>query len=471
MTDERRSRLGDVVGLSRRQVLASVGAIGVAGAFTGAGTYALLNGGRSFSGTIQTGGVGIGVELECDGNDCSVTDDGRFSFAFDGIEPGDRGSVRIELRAEENPARLWLATDCPPTHDPLGESIRVWIQPRNWSGVGQIPESGTWTLSELKRELRRGIRLGEGCLDPSDRRGLELTLRWSFDYEAPEALAGETTGLTLQLHADQCRHVSEEEALNPFADRAPCPDACAPCTSRLSEVTMEYVGSTPADVAAFVPGGNDEAAEQLFPTGVTDSTAARLSPGEQFTFAVPTAGQPETALYVDGGKNAQLHTSCSDPVAPGIRVGDFRLVAAKNADGVALCRDLECVDCERGADVGGLLVRYGGDEGAAVRAYDRKQGGQGQNSGLQGLLFDGELSAGDEFFLEASSLEGNSKSGAAFGDVLHLVVDGDEREVGVRCDPGPLAALETDEPDDDGTAFEVVAAYDPFGFPFCGGAE
>ena len=470
MTDERRSATGRLSGLSRRQILASVGAIGVAGAFSGAGTHALLTGEQRVSGSLETGGVGVGVELDCEGSSCSVSPDGRLAFGFDGIEPGDDGSVTIELRAEENPARLWLATDCPPSYDPLGESLRVWIQPRNWGGVTQIPERGTWTLSQLKRELHDGLRIGEGCLDPADRRAITLVLRWWFPYEETESLAGETTDLTVRLHADQCRHVPEESARNPFADRAPCPDACEPCTSRLSELTMEYVGTTAAQVAVYVPSGNVEAAEQLYPTDGSDSI--ELSPGGLFTVPLPASGQPEAAFYVDGEKNAQLHTSCSDPIAPGIRVGDFSLVGARNADGVQLCHDLECVDCTHSSDVGGLLVRYTGEE-TEVRAYYRKQGGQGPESGLQGLLFEGRLAADDEFFLEASSLEGSSSSASAFEKTLHLLVDGDEREVEIRCDPGPLTVVGSDEPDsanaDDRGDFQVLAAHDPFGFPFCGG--
>ncbi|MEF8779567.1 MAG: hypothetical protein V5A46_02655 [Haloferacaceae archaeon] len=468
MTDERRSDAGRFAGLSRRQILASVGAIGVAGTFTGAGTYALLESRRSYSGTVQTGGVGIGVELDCESDDtaCSASDDGRLSFAFDGIEPGDRGWIDVALRAEENPARLWLATVCAPAYDPLGESIRVWIQPTHWDGVTQVPETGTWTLPELKRELHRGIRLGEGCLSPSDRRPLAFRLHWSFDYEADASLAGETTDLTLQVHADQCRHVPEEAAIDPFADREPCPEVCAPCTSRLSEVTMEYLGTRTAEVAVFAPGGSVEAAERLFPTDGSGSVG--LSPGARFAFDATAAGRPEAAFYVDGEKNGQLHTSCSDPIAPGIRVGDFRLVAAKNGDGVALCDDLECAECEADGDVGGLLVRYSRDV-ADVRAYYRKQGGQGPNSGLQGLLFEGRLSEGDVFFLEASSREGSSTSGSSFENTLYLAVDGDEREVEVQCDPGLLTVVGSDDPDGLGHDFEVVAAYDPFGFPFCGG--
>ena len=468
MTDERRSEAGRLAGLSRRQILASVGAIGVAGAFTGAGTHALLTGEQRVSGTLETGGVGIGVELDCEGNYCSVTPDGRLSFGFDGIEPGDTGSVTIKLRTEENPARLWLATDCPPSYDALGETLRVWIQPRNWNGVSQIPERGTWTLSQLKRELHDGIRVGEGCLDPSDHRAIELVLRWSFPYEDTESLAGGTTNLAFQLHADQCRHVPEESARNPFADRAPCPDACEPCTSRLSEITMEYVGTASAQVAVYVPSGNVEAVEQLYPTDGSESIG--LSPSGTFTVLLPTSGQPEAAFYVDGEKNGQLHTSCSDPIAPGIRVGDFRLAGARNADGVALCHGLECVDCADGNDVGGLLVQYTGEE-ADVRAYYRKQGGQGPNSGLQGPLFEGRLSEGNKFFLEASSRDGSSSSGSTFENTLSLLVDDGEREVEVRCDPGPLAVVEPGnpgDPEDDASDFELLAAHDPFGFPFCG---
>ncbi|WP_255151898.1 DUF7467 domain-containing protein [Halorarius halobius] len=66
---------------------------------------------------------------------------------------------------------------------------------------------------------------------------------------------------------------------------------------------------------------------------------AVVAPGETFT-VTPAAGDrfhPNIGLYVDHGRHATLHTSCSQPLYVGQPVGEFVIVAASDADGRPLC--------------------------------------------------------------------------------------------------------------------------------------
>lgn len=46
---------------------------------------------------------------------------------------------------------------------------------------------------------------------------------------------------------------------------------------------------------------------------------------------------PDIVVYVDGQLNAQFHTSCSVPVGPGTRSGDFVVLAGTSRNAGLLC--------------------------------------------------------------------------------------------------------------------------------------
>ncbi|MCP3935903.1 MAG: hypothetical protein GY708_11080, partial [Actinomycetia bacterium] len=45
----------------------------------------------------------------------------------------------------------------------------------------------------------------------------------------------------------------------------------------------------------------------------------------------------EITIHVDGVENARIHTSCSEPVGPGLAAGDFVVEAGASRDGGELC--------------------------------------------------------------------------------------------------------------------------------------
>ncbi len=65
-----------------------------------------------------------------------------------------------------------------------------------------------------------------------------------------------------------------------------------------------------------------------------------VSPGGTFTFVGTwkkgTLGT-EIRIYVDGNLNAKIHTSCSQPVGPGLVRGDFEVVEAYSRNGGLIC--------------------------------------------------------------------------------------------------------------------------------------
>ncbi len=104
---------------------------------------------------------------------------------------------------------------------------------------------------------------------------------------------------------------------------------CGPCRGKVTTLTLQYNGSA----AAFV---------EVVQKRSTTVFAATVLPGGQFTFSGAdrhgTLGT-EISVYVDGALHVKIHTSCSQPIGPGLVFGDFLVIAGASRDGGALCPD------------------------------------------------------------------------------------------------------------------------------------
>jgi len=93
-----------------------------------------------------------------------------------------------------------------------------------------------------------------------------------------------------------------------------------------------------------------------------------LSPGDQFTFVGTDRGTfgTEIKIYVDGNENAKIHTSCSQPIGPGLVKGDFQVIEGYSKDNGKLCPipppPPPGSDWCDGAKAKALLVEYTGQD-------------------------------------------------------------------------------------------------------------
>ncbi len=64
-----------------------------------------------------------------------------------------------------------------------------------------------------------------------------------------------------------------------------------------------------------------------------------MQPGESFSFVGHGGGDlsREITIWVDGVESTRIHTSCSEPVGPGLLSGDFLVEAGASRDGGTLC--------------------------------------------------------------------------------------------------------------------------------------
>ncbi len=109
------------------------------------------------------------------------------------------------------------------------------------------------------------------------------------------------------------------------------PEPCAVCKGGTVELTFQYLGFNSARVTVY-DDTSPKADKILF-----DST---LNPGDQFTIT-PRPGQAklnnDITIYVNGVFNAKVHTSCSQPIGPGLISGDFEIVNARSKDSGLMC--------------------------------------------------------------------------------------------------------------------------------------
>lgn len=340
---------GGPSGLTRRRLLAGLGGVGAIGMASGAGTFAHFSDAEAFAdNAFGAGDVDIDVWLDASCRGCVVNDDGRVRFGFDDIDRGDDGHTVLSVDVQTNPSRLWLGTQCLPVPDPLGDAIEATLT------VGGFSQSGS--LSDLRRQFAGGLRLddldGDACLDPTSG-PLEIVLDWRLPTGTPDSVAESETSFDIQLYAEQCRHVSEDEAVgsNPFAAFAPCdePPACVVCDDdnggesvNLQTLTFRYEGTDSAHLEIVSTKGNTSGV--LF--------AGDVQPADEFTIdgedvERPGQGQdrlgPEIRIDQDDGEEqTDVHVSCSKPLAVGMTFGDggkYVILEGITTDGRQICAE------------------------------------------------------------------------------------------------------------------------------------
>jgi|GEM_PF-2152560 len=227
-------------------------------------------------------------------------------------------------------------------------------------------------------------------------------------------------------------------------------EECEECDGKVTTLTLRYNGTETAQVTIDAKRGPST-------DGVFD---ASLDPGEEFTIVGPPTGNggfagtlgTEIKIYVDGELHTTIHTSCSQPIGPGLVSGDFEVVSGESKNGGLLCPlgggEPECGDgtldpgeeCDDGNNEDGdgcsadcrtegddceecdgkvtmLTLRYNGAETAHV-TIDAKRGPSTD------AVFDGELNPGEEFSIVGPP-SGNSGFDGTLGTEIQIYVDGE----------------------------------------------
>lgn len=104
-------------------------------------------------------------------------------------------------------------------------------------------------------------------------------------------------------------------------------EPCGACEGKVTQLTLRYNGTAGAKIKVVQKRG-----EAVFESYV--------AAGSQFTFVGTdkngTLGT-EVSVFVNGLLNTKIHTSCSQPIGPGLICGDFEVIGGYSREGGALC--------------------------------------------------------------------------------------------------------------------------------------
>ena len=254
--------------LSRRRVLAALAAAGGTGALAGTGTAAMFRDAERTRASITAGAVDLVVEYDlltgpgADGPDSSGTVDGpSVTLPVDSLGPDDdAGSMLLTFALPQggdtvnNPAALWLATDCPvPEATGLGETLRVTVSYADCESGTSGSRIVSGPLRAVADDLRDGRRIdGDPTTAEPDCLVDEVCLL--VEYELAGYVGTETVAFPLWFAAVQCRNTTPE---NPFAtrDTAPCPpgDPCT-CCRTLGKLELDSGTQDGIDDSYVAPG-------------------------------------------------------------------------------------------------------------------------------------------------------------------------------------------------------------------------
>lgn len=286
-------------GLSRRRVLAALGAVGAGGLAGGYGTAAYQSDREGATGSTLRAGA-LDVQLTCESSGCTF-DDGGIALSLDDVSPGDAGEESFTLALAGNPGWVWVAAACP--EPGLAEAIRVTVT-LDPACDGTDVDEISGRLSDVLRRLAAGRAIGTGCLAPET--PVCVTVAWEFPVEpGVHRYAGSSVDFAIRFHAVQCRHTGETRPELTFEtcvdDRtdgglsyvevwtcgAPAPDCACERLGKL-ELSTAYAEGCPALATAGIsenriePGlydlpADDDCADTGFDVRVT---ATREADGE-----------------------------------------------------------------------------------------------------------------------------------------------------------------------------------------------
>jgi hypothetical protein len=216
---------------------------------------------------------------------------------------------------------------------------RVWLD-QNENGIQDVGEAGfpnvTVNLYDCAEQFiatmvtdGNGFYLFQG-LEPEVSYFVEFILPTGYDFTLPDqglddafdSDANPVTGRTV------CTLLSEDEVdLTWDAGLVEVPQ-CGPCEGKVTQLTIQYNGNKPnAHIVV----------KQKFGIVAFDGI---VQPGGQFTFYGQdrhgTLG-PEIYFYVNGCYKAKIHTSCSQPIYPGLTAGPFTIIEGYSRFGGLLC--------------------------------------------------------------------------------------------------------------------------------------
>jgi hypothetical protein len=264
---DRRDTTGTNAGLSRRAVLSGMGAVGVAGALGGVGTFAFVRDTERAGARVEAGVLDLELCWTED-EDCETGSD-LVTVPISVAEVGDGGSATIRYQLPDdgrnNPGYVWFRTSCPVDACGLERAVEARLyRDDDCDGEfdrGELVEEGR--LCDVLKRLNDGVLLdGDGATDGDQPLAPGETRCFGIEWELVDPLCGEDElEVSFQFRAEQARHTTEP--VSPW-EGAVCDvdcddtDDCTQCLDLggISFVAFCGAGLTPSDIDMRVSAVN-----------------------------------------------------------------------------------------------------------------------------------------------------------------------------------------------------------------------
>ncbi len=227
---------------------------------------------------------------------------------------------------------------------------------------------------------------------------------------------------------------------------------CGECEGKVTQLTLKYTGKSSAIIRV----------EQKDGTLVFDDV---VDADGTFTFVGmdkhDTLGT-EIKIFVNDNLNTKIHTSCSQPIGPGLVSGDFVVVSGYSKDGGLLCPTYEDDDCECDGKVTWLTLQYNGPT-ATIEVFQKKPD-ESLSLFENGAASDGEIEDDGQF-----TFSGTDKK-LTLGTEISIYVDVNgepesETKLHTSCSQDIYIGLKFGGTDDE--MFEVIEGASRNGGPLC----
>ena len=195
------------------------------------------------------------------------------------------------------------------------------------------------------------------------------------------------------------------------------------CEGKVTELTLRYNGAAPA----FVTIQQKKDGHVVF--------SATVAPGEVFSFIGTdknwTFGT-EIQIYVSGTLHTTIHTSCSQPIGPGLVRGDFVVVDGSSKTGGKLCPITSTPSTSYDTD-SGVDTNHDGDSDSEAAASSNCTGGHTDTDSGVDTNHDGDS---DSEAAASSNCTGGHTDTDSGVDTNHDG-DSDSEAAGGGCTPPP----------------------------------
>ncbi len=267
-----------------------------------------------------------------------------------------------------------------------------WVLNQDFIGTTS-PSGGVYTFGHIQEAIwflvdRYGCS-GNGCASLTDpvgqwdnsndllkAREIEQAAKDNGEGFVPQC--GELFGIVL-IPFDENNEVTKQSLIITKSKRVPPLVECGECEGKVTELELQYNGTAAADIVVKTKKKGESSDTKVvfdLPVGA-GGTFSFVGNDEKGTLGT------EITIYVNGVENTKIHTSCSQPIGPGLIIGDLEVISGSSRNGGELCpidtppNGDDCGECD--GKVTALKLQNNGDSAYIVVKTKKK----GETSGTK----------------------------------------------------------------------------------------